>query len=215
MLDSTLSELQSRAVSLLDTAADAEALETARVEFLGRKGSLASIGKDMGKLAPEERARIGKLLNAVKQDLESRYEARKAAFERRALDSRLASEWFDLTLPAPGPRPGSLHPLTQIQRELEQLFTSLGFAVVDGPEVETEFHNFDALNIPPTHPARDAQDTFWLADGHLLRTPHLSGPGARHGEVRRPRCASSPPAASSAMKRSTPATSTPSTSLKA
>jgi len=75
-----------------------------------------------------------------------------------------------LTLPAPGLRPGSLHPLTHVERELEQLFTSFGFAVVDGPEVETEWHNFDALNIPQTHPARDAQDTFWLADGHLLRT---------------------------------------------
>lgn len=170
MLDSTLSEMETRAVSLIEAAADAEALETARVEFLGRKGSLANIGKDMGKMAPEDRARVGKLLNAVKQNLEARYEARKLAFERAALDARLASEWVDLTMPAPGPRPGALHPLTLIQRELEELFTSLGFAVVDGPEVETPWHNFDALNIPPAHPARDAQDTFWLEDKLLLRT---------------------------------------------
>ncbi|MBI4893868.1 MAG: phenylalanine--tRNA ligase subunit alpha [Acidobacteria bacterium] len=170
MLETTLSELESRAVSLIDGAQDAEALENARVEFLGRKGSLANIGKEMGRLAAEERAKIGKLLNSVKQNLESRYEARKTGFQRAELDARLAAEWVDLTLPAPGTRPGSLHPLTQIQRELEELFTSLGFAVVDGPEVETEWHNFDALNIPPTHPARDAQDTFWLTDGHLLRT---------------------------------------------
>ena len=170
MLETTLSELESRAVSLIDGAADAEALETARVEFLGRKGSLANIGKDMGKLAAEERAHIGRLLNAVKQNLESRYESRKSEFERAALNARLAAEWVDLTLPAPGTRPGSLHPLTQIQRELEELFTSLGFAVVDGPEVESEWYNFDALNIPPTHPARDAQDTFWMEDGHVLRT---------------------------------------------
>ncbi len=170
MLDSTLSELEMRAVSLIEAAADAEALETARVEFLGRKGSLANIGKDMGKMAPEDRARVGKLLNAVKQNLESRYESRKAAFERAALDARLAGEWLDLTMPAPGTRPGSLHPLTLIQKELEELFTSLGFAVVDVPEVETPWHNFDALNIPPSHPARDAQDTFWLEDTLLLRT---------------------------------------------
>jgi phenylalanyl-tRNA synthetase alpha chain len=170
MLDSTLSELETRAVSLIEAAADAEALETARVEFLGRKGSLANIGKDMGKMAPEDRARVGKLLNAVKQNLESRYESRKAAFERAALDARLAGEWLDLTMPAAGTRPGSLHPLTLIQKELEELFTSLGFAVVDGPEVETPWHNFDALNIPPSHPARDAQDTFWLEDTLLLRT---------------------------------------------
>jgi len=170
MLDSTLSELETRAVSLIDSAADADTLENARVEFLGRKGALANIGKDMGKLAPEDRARVGRLLNSVKQNLETRYESRKAAFERAALDARLSAEWVDLTLPASGTRPGSLHPLTLIQREFEELFASLGFSVVDGPEVETEWYNFDALNIPPTHPARDAQDTFWLVDGHLLRT---------------------------------------------
>ncbi|MCL4795778.1 MAG: phenylalanine--tRNA ligase subunit alpha [Bryobacteraceae bacterium] len=166
----TLTELETRAAALLDDAEDAEALETARVEFLGRKGALAGISKEMGRLTPEERAQVGRLLNGVKQNLEARYETRKAGFERAALDARLAGEWLDLTLPAPGPRPGRLHPLTQIMRELEDLFTSLGFAVVDGPEVETEWYNFDALNIPPAHPARDAQDTFWMEDGHLLRT---------------------------------------------
>lgn len=170
MLDSTLQELEARASTLLDAAPDVDALETARVEFLGRKGALATIGKEMGKLTAEDRARVGKLLNSVKQNLEARYDTRKAAFDHAALDARLASEWFDLTLPAPGVRPGKLHPLTQIQKELEDLFTSFGFAVVDGPEVETEWYNFDALNIPPTHPARDMQDTFWLADGNLLRT---------------------------------------------
>lgn len=170
MLESTLSEIESRAAALIDGADDPQSLEAARVEFLGRKGALTTIGKDMGKLTPDERARVGKLLNAVKQSLESRYESRKSAFERAALNARLESEWLDLTLPAPGIRPGSLHPLTQIQRELEELFTSMGFAVVDGPEVETEWYNFDALNIPPTHPARDAQDTFWMEDGNLLRT---------------------------------------------
>jgi phenylalanyl-tRNA synthetase alpha chain len=170
MIEFTLSDLESRAAALIDAAPSPDALESARVEFLGRKGALASIGKDMGRLSPDERAAVGKRLNAVKQDLESRFDARKAAFDKAALDSRLASEWLDLTRPAPGIRPGSLHPLTLIQRELEDYFTSLGFAVVDGPEVETEWHNFDALNIPSAHPARDAQDTFWLEDGHLLRT---------------------------------------------
>jgi phenylalanyl-tRNA synthetase alpha chain len=170
MLLSTLSELEGRAVSLLDEAPDLDSLEAARVEFLGRKGALANIGKDMGRLAPAERAEVGKLLNAIKQKLEAAYETRKSAFASAALDARLQGEWLDLTLPAPGVRPGSLHPLTQIQHELEELFVSMGFAVVYGPEVETEWHNFDALNIPATHPARDAQDTFWLTDGHLLRT---------------------------------------------
>jgi phenylalanyl-tRNA synthetase alpha chain len=124
----------------------------------------------MGKLAPEERARVGKLLNSAKQTLEQALEARVAAFDETALRARLDAEWLDLTLPAPGPRRGHLHPLTQVQRELEELFLSLGFAVLDGPEVETEYHNFDALNIPRDHPARDTQDTFWLTDGNVLRT---------------------------------------------
>ncbi len=174
MLESKLSELQEKAVSALDLAPDADALEAVRVDILGRKGELAAltteIGKSMGKLPPPERIALGKLMNAVKQNLEARYESRKAAFERAALDSRLNAEWLDLTLPAPGTRPGALHPLTQIQRELEEYFTSVGFAVLDGPEVEDEWHNFDALNIPATHPARDTQDTFFVEGGLLLRT---------------------------------------------
>ncbi len=170
MIDTTLSDLEARAVSLLGQASDATSLENARIEFLGRKGALAIVSKEMAKLTAEQRAAVGKRLNAIKTRLESLYEERKAAFARAALDARLEAEWLDLTIPPPGARPGSLHPLTQIQKELEDLFTSMGFAVVDGPEVETEWHNFDALNIPPTHPARDAQDTFWLTDGHLLRT---------------------------------------------
>ena len=174
MLESKLSGLQEQAAAALDLAPDAEALEAVRIDILGRKGQLATltteIGKSMGKIPPPERAALGKLMNAVKQDLEARYEARKAAFERNALDQRLNAEWLDLTLPAPGTRPGALHPLTQIQRELEEYFTSVGFAVLDGPEVEDEWHNFDALNIPATHPARDMQDTFFVEDGLVLRT---------------------------------------------
>jgi phenylalanyl-tRNA synthetase alpha chain len=169
MLETTLAQLEAAALERIRSAATAEDLEAARVEALGRKGALAQIGKDMGKLAPEERAATGKRLNAAKQALESALEARQVEFARLALKARLDAEWIDLTLPAPGPRPGTLHPLTRIQRELEDLFISMGFAVLDGPEVETEFNNFDALNTPADHPARDMQDTFWLTDGHLLR----------------------------------------------
>ena len=170
MLDSKLEELRRATLAAFASAASAQDLEEARVEALGRKGTLAQISKEFGKLAPEDRARLGKLLNAVKQDLETEYQRKNRWFEQADLSERLANEWIDVTLPAPGVRPGSLHPVTQLQNEIEDLFTSLGFAVLDGPEVETEEHNFDALNIPPTHPARDMQDTFWLSDGHLLRT---------------------------------------------
>jgi phenylalanyl-tRNA synthetase alpha chain len=170
VLEDQITQLQTAALARIEDAKSMEALEAVRVDVLGRKGTLGQFSKEFGKLAPQERAAAGKALNAAKEALESALEARKHSFDTEALNARLGSEWIDLTLPAPGPRPGSLHPVTQVQMELEDLFTSLGFAVLDGPEVETEYHNFDALNIPASHPARDMQDTFWLTDGNLLRT---------------------------------------------
>jgi phenylalanyl-tRNA synthetase alpha chain len=170
MLDQSIQELESRSLARIAAAATPEELESVRVDALGRKGPLALAGKEMGKLAPQDRARIGKLLNSARQNIEQALEARQRTFAAAALAARLDAEWLDVTLPAPGPRRGHLHPITRIQRELEELFRSLGFAVLDGPEVEDEYHNFDALNIPPDHPARDMQDTFWLDGGNLLRT---------------------------------------------
>ena len=170
MIEGQLEELRRATLAAFASAMGSEELEEARVHALGRKGALAAISKDFGRLAPEERARFGKLLNAVKQDLEGEYENKKRRFAESALAERLGREWIDVSLPAHGIRPGSLHPITQLQEEIEDLFTSLGFAVLDGPEVELEELNFDALNIPPSHPARDMQDTFWLTDGNLLRT---------------------------------------------
>jgi phenylalanyl-tRNA synthetase alpha chain len=170
MIDDSIQELESRSLARIHSAGSPEELEAARVEALGRKGTLAQIGKEMGKLAPEDRARVGKLLNSAKQKLEAALEVKQQQFAEDTLRARLDAEWLDLTLPAPGPRRGHLHPITHIQRELEELFVSLGFTVLDGPEVEDEYHNFDALNIPATHPARDMQDTFWLDGGKLLRT---------------------------------------------
>ncbi len=170
MLEQQLPDIESAALSRIQAAISPQDLEQLRIDVLGRKGSLALAGKDMGKLAPEDRARVGKLLNAVKQEIEAAFEARLQRFDAEALEARLNAEWLDLTLPAPAPKIGHLHPVTQIQMEIEDLFVSLGFAVLDGPEVETEYYNFDALNIPADHPARDMQDTFWLTGGHLLRT---------------------------------------------
>jgi len=170
VLEDQIQQLQTDALARIRSAKDLEQLEAVRIEILGRKGPLSQFSKEFGKLTPEEKAAAGKALNAAKQAIESAFEARKQALSSDALSQRLREEWLDLTLSATGPRPGSLHPVTQVQREIEDLFTSLGFAVQDGPEVETEYHNFDALNIPATHPARDMQDTFWLTDGHLLRT---------------------------------------------
>jgi len=170
MMESDLAALEAGARERILKAATVEELERVRVEVLGRKGALAEISKMLGKLAPEERASLGRRLNAVKDGLEEALETRREEFRQAALRAKLESEWLDLTLPAPPPERGHLHPVTQIQAEIEDVFTSLGFTILDGPEVETEYHNFDALNIPADHPARDMQDTFWLEDGNLLRT---------------------------------------------
>ena len=170
MLPDEIARLQTSALHRIEAAATPEELEAVRVEVLGRKGSLAAFSKEMVRLSPEEKAAAGKSLNAAKQALESAFEARKKAFDTAALARKLDAEWVDLTLPAQGVRKGSVHPISQIQQEIEDVFTSMGFAIVDGPEVETEWNNFDALNIPADHPARDMQDTFWLEDGHVLRT---------------------------------------------
>jgi phenylalanyl-tRNA synthetase alpha chain len=170
MLEDSIKELEARSLERIAAAASQEELEAVRVDALGRKGPLAQAGKEMGKLPPAERASFGKLLNSARQSIEQALAVRNQILADAALQKRLDAEWIDVTLPAPGPRRGHLHPITRIQRELEELFISLGFAVLDGPEVEDEYHNFDALNIPPDHPARDMQDTFWLDGGNLLRT---------------------------------------------
>ena len=170
MIEENLEALAISAKARIEAAVAVDELEAVRVEVLGRKGALANISKEMAKMTPERRAAVGKLLNAAKQALECVFDAKKTAFDSAALSARLESEWVDLTIPAPAPGAGSLHPLSQIQAEIEDLFVSLGFTVLDGPEVESDEHNFDALNIPADHPARDMQDTFWLDGGWLLRT---------------------------------------------
>lgn len=185
MPESSLEALAAKARSGIANAGSPEDLERVRVDVLGRKGSLTQVGKEFGKMSPAQRAATGKLLNAVKQELEAALESKAKQFAGAALRTRLDAEWMDLTLPAPGPRPGSLHPVTQIQNELEDLFVSMGFTVLNGPEVETEYYNFDALNIPADHPARDMQDTFWLTGGNLLRT-HTSPVQIRGMEKLRP-----------------------------
>jgi phenylalanyl-tRNA synthetase alpha chain len=163
-------EILVSALARIESAAVPEDLESVRVEVLGRKGTLAGLSKDMGKLSPDERKALGASLNSAKLQLETAFDVKKAGFDETALNTKLDAEWLDLTLPASGIAPGHLHPITQIQQEIEDLFRSLGFTVLDGPEVETEYYNFDALNIPGDHPARDMQDTFWLEGGNLLRT---------------------------------------------
>jgi phenylalanyl-tRNA synthetase alpha chain len=165
-----------------------EELESVRVSILGRKGKLTQVLRSLGKLSPEERSEIGKLSNQQKQEIESALDAKKLDLESAKINEKLKSEWIDVTLNLEDKEPkdrGHLHPLSQIQYEIEDIFTSMGFEILDGPEAETEHYNFEALNIPKHHPARDMQDTFWTEDNNLLRT-HTSAIQVRGMESKEP-----------------------------
>ncbi len=151
---------------LSDIDADIEAL---RVRYLGKKGELTAVLRGMGKLSAEERPLIGQLANEVRADIEAAIEERRQEMQERLLELKLKKEKIDVTLPAEGEM-GHIHPLTMTQRELEDIFIGLGFSIVEGPEVELDYYNFQALNIPENHPARDTQDTFYITDNILLRS---------------------------------------------
>lgn len=151
---------------LSDIDADIEAL---RVRYLGKKGELTAVLRGMGKLSAEERPLIGQLANEVRADIEAAIEERRQEMQERLLELKLKKERIDVTLPADGEM-GHIHPLTMTQRELEDIFIGLGFSIVEGPEVELDYYNFQALNIPENHPARDTQDTFYITDNILLRS---------------------------------------------
>ncbi|MFI0396692.1 phenylalanine--tRNA ligase subunit alpha [Paracoccus jiaweipingae] len=158
-------------------AQDADALEEVRLAALGKKGEISLKMRELGKMTPEERQTTGKALNALRDDIDAALRARKQGFEDAALDARLASEWLDVTLPG-RPRPaGTIHPVSQVMEEVTAIFADMGFAVAEGPQVESDWFNFDALNIPPEHPARQEHDTFFMARAegddrppHVLRT---------------------------------------------
>lgn len=169
-----LEAIRGEGLAALAATADADGLEAARIAFLGaRNGRLTALKEVFSALPGDEKRVVGKLLNEVDAALKA---ALKAAQERIALSSGDVA--IDLTLPAPARRAGSIHPISQVALEVEEVFASLGFAVIDGPHVEADEFNFGRLNIPADHPARDAQDTFWLSTGKLLRT-HTSAMQSR------------------------------------
>jgi phenylalanyl-tRNA synthetase alpha chain len=145
-------------------------VEAVRVRFLGKKGELTALLKGLSGLAASDRPAAGHAIHAVKSHFEAAISEAKAAATAGSSASALARDRIDVTLPARRPPRGSLHPVTQVRRDLEHIFRSMGFSVETGPEVEDDFHNFEALNLPPGHPAREASDTFYLSDGLLLRT---------------------------------------------
>jgi phenylalanyl-tRNA synthetase alpha chain len=165
-----LQPLLDEALAAVAASADLRALDEVRVRYLGKSGSLTGQLKRLGALPPEQRPAAGQVINRAKEALQAAIDARRAALEAAAMASRLAAERIDVTLPGRGTRLGGLHPVTRTLRRIERLFADAGFQVAEGPEIEDDFHNFEALNIPPHHPARAMHDTFYVTERLLLRT---------------------------------------------
>ncbi len=172
-----MDELKNKYLKEIANAGDEAALEAIRLAAVGKKGEVALKMRELGKMTPEERQVVGPRLNALKDEINAALAAKKAALADAALDERLRSEWLDVTLPGrPRPR-GTIHPVSHVTEEVAAIFADLGFSVAEGPQIETDWYNFDALNIPPHHPARQEFDTFYMhrAEGddrppHVLRT---------------------------------------------
>jgi phenylalanyl-tRNA synthetase alpha chain len=165
-----LEEMLQVAAAAMNEADSESALQDVRVRFLGKKGELTAIMKEMGRLSAEERPILGALANRVKEELETLFIARQQSIREAEIVRRLASERIDVTLPGRSAFVGTRHPITQVTEEICEIFTSLGFGIEEGPEVEKDFYNFEALNMPKDHPARDMQDTFYISDDVVLRT---------------------------------------------
>ena len=168
-----LAELVRNAQTAIDQARDLAGLDRVRVQYLGKKSLLTERLKGLGQIAAEQRPQFGQGVNAAKQQIQRALEARKVVLEAARLDARLAAEAIDVTLPGRGGALGGRHPITRTLQRIEELFSQVGFAVAEGPEIEDDFHNFEALNIPPQHPARAMHDTFYI-DAHSLLRTHTS-----------------------------------------
>ncbi|MEL6583429.1 MAG: phenylalanine--tRNA ligase subunit alpha [Pseudomonadota bacterium] len=172
-----LSDLRTAWLERINAASDEAAIEDVRVSALGKKGEVSLKMRELGKMSPEERQTAGPALNALKDELNSAVLAKRAALADAALEARLAEEWLDVSAPARPAAMGTLHPISQVTEEVSAIFADMGFAVAEGPRIETDWYNFDALNIPSHHPARAEMDTFYMhrAEGdnrppHVLRT---------------------------------------------
>jgi len=178
-----LDELKVEATAAIEAAADAASLEKLRVEWLGKKGRVTDLLKGLGQLSAEERPKAGAEINEVKQLLSALISERKDTLQQAAIAEQLASEGLDVTLPGRSEDLGALHPITRTIDRMSEFFVALGFEVVEGPEIEDDYHNFEALNIPAHHPARAMHDTFYIDETHVLRT-HTSGVQIRTMESR-------------------------------
>ena len=161
---------QIRAEALEQIASDSADLEQIKIKYLGKKGELTAVLRGMGALSAEERPVVGQIANEVRAEIENAIGAKTKELQAKALEQKLKSEKLDVTMPGTPAPMGHIHPLTRVQRELEDIFIGMGFSIVEGPEVELDYYNFQALNIPENHPARDTQDTFYIGENVLLRS---------------------------------------------
>ena len=180
-----LDVLVSQALEAVSHTDDVNALEQLRVHYLGKKGELTQVMKTLGNLSAEERPKAGALINSAKERVQDALNSRKEILESAALSAKLAAERIDVTLPGRGQASGGLHPVTRTLERVEQFFTRIGYGIAEGPEVENDYHNFEALNIPGHHPARAMHDTFYFNANMLLRT-HTSPVQVRTMEAQQP-----------------------------
>lgn len=165
-----LQEITKKAMAQIDAAEEMNSLNDVRVSILGKKGELTAVLKSMKDVAPEDRPAVGQLVNETRAAIEEHLQEAKSRMEQAELEHRMAAEKIDVTLPAKKARIGHLHPNTNVLQEVEDIFVGMGYEVVEGPEVEYDYYNFEALNIPANHPAKDEQDTFYINKDILLRT---------------------------------------------
>ncbi len=184
-IQSELQELQTAAIEEIAITKNLEDLEALRVKYLGKKGQLSQILRGMGKLTPEERPEVGALANVVKEKIQSSLETQKQQLQQAQLAAQIQAETLDVTMPGVSRPLGRVHPLNGIVDRVLDIFVGLGYTVATGPQIETDYYNFEALNTPQDHPARDMQDTFYLHAGNLLRT-HTSSVQIRYMENREP-----------------------------
>jgi len=184
-IETALKTLAAKAENSIEQTTNLEDIEQLRVNYLGKKGELSQILREMGKLTPEERPRLGAIANQVKELVQSLLESQRESLNNAQIQAKLAAETLDVTLPALSRPLGRIHPLNSTVDRMIDIFVGLGYSIATGPQVESDYYNFEALNIPADHPARDMQDTFFLSDGRLLRT-HTSPVQIRYMESHEP-----------------------------
>ena len=165
-----LQSIKEKALAQINAAEHLESLNDVRVAILGKKGELTSVLKSMKDVAPEDRPKVGQMVNEARAEIEKVLEEKKTAFEKKVREEKMKAETIDVTLPAKKPMVGHRHPNTIALEEIERIFVGMGYEVVEGPEVEYDYYNFEALNIPANHPAKDEQDTFYINKDIVLRT---------------------------------------------